>query len=141
MTPRDRTATGRFRVLVIANETAADHALHELVVDHIGVMPAEVLVVAPAAHTRFARIESVEAADARVAGAVEQLTADGIHAYGWVGHADPLVAIAGALAVFEADELIVSARGPLSHDLAVQARRRFGLPTSVFVAERALAAA
>ncbi|HEX6713928.1 MAG TPA: hypothetical protein VF066_11095 [Thermoleophilaceae bacterium] len=138
MTPRDRTATGRFRILVIANETAADDTLHELVVEHIGDMPAEVLVVAPAAPSRFARIESVEDAEARIAHVVGHLEADGIHAYGWVGHSDPLAAIAGALAVFEADELIVSTRGSRAHDLAPLARRRFGLPTTACVAEREL---
>jgi hypothetical protein len=141
MTPRDRTATGRFRVLVIANETAADDALQTLVVEHVGDMPAEVVVVAPAAHSRFARIESVEAAEARIAHAVAQLEADGIHAYGWVGHSDPLAAIAGALAVFEAAELIVSTRGARAHDLAPLARRRFGLPTTACVVERELLAA
>ena len=140
MTPRDRTASGRFRILVIANETAGDDALVEFVADHLGDLPAEVLVVAPAGRARFARIESVEAADQRIEHAVAHLVAHGIHAYGWVGHSDPLVAIAGALAVFEADELVVSTRGALAHDLAAQARRRFGLPTSAFV-ERELAAA
>src|SRR5689334_16142699 len=65
MTPRDRTATGRFRVLVIANETAADEALHDLVTDHIGAMSAEVLVVAPAAFAGRTRVETVDAARAR----------------------------------------------------------------------------
>jgi hypothetical protein len=141
MTPRDGTATGRFRVLVIANETAADDTLHDLVVEHVGDMPAEVLVVAPAAGARFARVESVAAAEARIQHAVAQFDARGIHAYGWVGHPDPLAAIAAALAVFEADELVLSTRDPLVHDVAPRARRRFGLPTSVCVVERALMAA
>lgn len=141
MTPRDRTATGRFRILVIANETAADDALHEFVVDHAGVMKAEVLVVAPAARSRFGRIESTQDAEERVACAVERFDADGVLAYGWVGHADPLVAIAGALAVFEADELIVAMAGSRAHDVAARARRRFGLPTSAFVAARELTVA
>ena len=48
MTPRDRTAGGRFRILAIANETVEGDALHRLIADHAGGMPADALAVFPA---------------------------------------------------------------------------------------------
>jgi hypothetical protein len=134
MTPRDRTASGRFRLLVIANETAEDDALHELIVDRVGGMPAEVLLVAPALRS------SGDTADARVEHGVERLGERGIHAYGWVGHPDPVAAIAGALTVFEADEVII-ASDPAGAVLAQRARERFGLPATHVAIGRMLAAA
>src|SRR3954453_23077216 len=102
MPPRDRTASGRFRILAIANETAEDAALHEAIVDHVGSMPGEVLLVAPAVYG------PAEATEKRLDCGIKALGARGMPAYGWVGHADPIAAIAGALVAFAADELIVA---------------------------------
>ena len=151
MTPRDRTATGRFRILAIANETVEGDALHQLIVEQAGDMPTEVLVVAPALNSRLRHWFSDEdgareAAEERLARSIERLGLDGISTYGWVGDADPLEAIADALAVFEADQLIISTHPEarsnwLARDVVRRAQERFGLPTAHVVAERALVAA
>jgi GABA permease len=151
MTPRDRTATARFRILAIANETVEGDAFHRLIVETAGHMPADVLVVAPALNTRFRHWLSDndgarEAAEHRLERSVERLDAAGIPAYGWVGDADPLEAIADALAVFEADQLIIATHPEsrsnwLARDVVRRARERFDLPTAHVVVERALVAA
>jgi hypothetical protein len=151
MTPRDRTATGRFRILAIANETVEGDALHQLIVEQAGDMPTEVLVVAPALNSRLRHwLSDVdgarEAAEERLTRSIERLEFDGIPAYGWVGDADPLEAIADALAVFEADQLIISTHPEarsnwLARDVVRRAQDRFGLPTAHVTAERVLVAA
>jgi GABA permease len=148
MTPRDRTATGRYRILVIANETLEDEALHTLIADHASAMATDVLLVAPAPSGQL--IESLFAAhlaaEQRLEHAVESLDDAGIASYGWVAHRDPLTAIAGALAVFEADELVIATHPIqrsrwLTRGVVRRARERFALPTTHYVAERALVAA
>jgi hypothetical protein len=151
MTPRDRTATGRFRILAIANETVEGDALHQLIVEQAGDMPTEVLVVAPALNSRLRHwlsdVDSArEAAEERLTRSIERLEFDGIPAYGWVGDADPLEAIADALAVFEADQLIISTHPEarsnwLARDVVRRAQDRFGLPTAHVTAELVLVAA
>jgi hypothetical protein len=151
MTPRDRTATGRFRILAIANETVEGDALHELIAAHADGLLAEVVVVAPALNSRFRHWVSDSdaartAAEARLEQSVTRLGAAGITAYGWVGDADPLEAIADALAVFEADQLIISTHPEhrsnwLARDVVRRARERFGLPTDHVVVDRVLVAA
>jgi hypothetical protein len=151
MTRRDRTAGGRFRILAIANETVDGDALHELIVEHAAGLPTEILVVAPALNSRVRHWFSDEdgarhAAELRLAASVERLERAGIPAYGWIGDADPLEAIADALAVFEADELIISthpehASNWLARDVVRRARGRFELPTAHVVVERTLVAA
>ena len=145
MTPHDRTANGRFRILAVANETVEGDALHDLIVAHAAGRPTDVLVVAPALNTRLRHWLSDEdrarhAAEERLARSIERLDAAGIAAHGWVGDADPLEAIADALAVFEADQLIVSTHPEhrsnwLAHEVVRRARERFGLPTAHVVVE------
>lgn len=141
MTPRDRTATGRFRILVVANETVEDDALHQLIAEHAAGMPTDVLVVAP----ELDRADEA-AEEQRLAHAIERLDAAGTPAYGWVGHPDPLAAMAGALAVFEADDLIISTypmqrSNWLARDVVRRARERFGLPLAHVLIDRELVAA
>jgi hypothetical protein len=133
MTPRDRTASGRFRILVIADEALEDAALHELIADRVGGIPAEVLLVVPAPDP------SGETAEERLEHGIDRLGERGLHVYGWVGHADPVAAIAGALTVFEADEVIIATHA--SSDVAKRTSERFGLPTTHLVVDRMLAAA
>src|SRR3954466_3662971 len=99
MTPRDRTATGRFRILAIANETVAGDALHQVIAEHACDCATDVLVVAPALNSRLRHWLSEgaggpAAAEDRLLRSVERLEAAGVPAYGWVGDADPLEAIA-----------------------------------------------
>ena len=148
MTPRDRTAGGRFRILAIANETVEGDALHELIVSHAGDLPTDVLVVAPALNSRLRHWMSDndaarEAAEERLERTVARLDGLGFAVYGWVGDADPLEAIADALAVFPADKLVISTHPEsrsnwLAHDVVERARQRFELPTAHVVADRVL---
>jgi hypothetical protein len=87
MTQRDRTASGRFRILAIANETVDGDAFHQLIVEHANGHPSDVLVVAPALNSRFRHWFSDEdgaraAAEERLEHSIERLQALGIAAYG-----------------------------------------------------------
>jgi hypothetical protein len=114
-------------ILVIALDAAGPVEVHD----------AEVLVIAPALNSRLrhwlsdddgARRQAEERADA----CVDRLERGGAHARGGVGDADPVQAIADALATFAADEIVIAAHPDRSHrladDLATRARNRFGLP-------------
>jgi nucleotide-binding universal stress UspA family protein len=103
----------------------------------VEVRDAEILVVAPALNSRLrhwlsdddgARRRAEERADA----CVDRLERSGAHARGSVGDADPVQAIADALATFPADEIVIAAHperlDELADDLAARARNRFGLP-------------
>jgi hypothetical protein len=99
---------------------------------------AEVLVIAPALMGRVAFWASDDslarrAADARLRRCLESLRCAGIVAEGIVGDADPLLALADALAVFPADEVLIAAQAPhhagwLERDLVTRARERFPGP-------------
>jgi len=149
MTPRDRTANGRFRILAIANETVEGDALHQLILHHAGDLPADVLVVAPALNSGLRHwLSDVDgayaAAERRLARSVARLQADGVPAYGWVGDADPLEAIADALAIFEADQVIIATHPEtrsnwLARNVVGRARMRFDLPIAHVVVDGARA--
>jgi hypothetical protein len=146
-TPRDRTAAGRFRILAVANETVEGDALHDLILARAAGRPTDVVVVAPALNTRFRHWCSDDdrarrAAEQRLARTLERLAAARIVAHGWTGDAEPLTAIADALAVFQADELVISTHPEeqsnwLARDVVRQARDRFRLPTAHVVVDGA----
>jgi hypothetical protein len=115
------------RVLVVtAGET---DGLPEAIQERVARARAEVLVVTPAA-ARFRgrsqpgdrRSEASRVAEERVCLTVEDLRLSGFEAEGMVGDADPDQAIEDALAVFDADVLVVD------DDLAPGAGSRFSLP-------------
>src|SRR5215218_10028612 len=95
-------------VLVIALDTAAlDTAAP------VDLPEPEMLVVAPALNSRLRRWLSDEDDARRLAGArasatVERLERRGLHAHGQIGDGDPLQAIADALPVFAADEIVIA---------------------------------
>jgi GABA permease len=139
MTPRDRTADGRFRILVVANEAVESEALHELIRRHAAGRPSDVVIVAPEGRSRvrrFARGGGERHGEIeRIGRLLGRLASEGIPAHGWTGTADPVEAIADALAVFEADELIIATSPEwrsdwLAHDVVDRARSRFELPTA-----------
>ena len=110
-------------VLVIAldSETAVD------------VPQSQVFVVAPALNSRLRRWLSDEDAARRRAlerasAAVARLERRGLHAESQVGDADPLQAIADALPVFAADEIVIAGDRSVFEVLAARVRARFGLP-------------
>ncbi len=147
MTPPNATSPERFRILAIANETIEGDELHRLILDHAAGRRIEVVVVAPALNTRLRHLCSDEDrarrdADLRLERTLYRLDAAGLLAYGWTGDADPLEAIADALAVFPADQLIISTHPEersnwLARDVVRRARERFGLPVAHVVVDGA----
>jgi nucleotide-binding universal stress UspA family protein len=101
------------------------------------VRDAEVLVVAPAVNSRLRRWLSDDdqarrVAEERLAACVDRLERAVVHASGRVGDADPVQAIADALATFAADQVMIAAHpgrsSGLGRDVARRARSRFRLP-------------
>lgn len=99
-----------------------------------------VFVVAPAVNSRLRRWLSDEdgarrRAEERLEAFVERLERAGRHISGRVGDADPVLAIADTLAMFAADEIVVSAHAEssrrLAREVAERARERFALPVAV----------
>ncbi|MEA2319246.1 MAG: permease [Solirubrobacteraceae bacterium] len=135
----------RRRVLVISNETVEAAILHDTIVSTANAT--EVMVVAPALNSRLRHWTNDEdaarrRAEERLGGCLSSLRKAGVHVDGWVGDADPLLAIADALAVFPADELLVATHPEersnwLAHDLVGRACARFGLPVIHLVVEDA----
>ncbi len=133
----------RRRVLVVSNETVEAAILHDTIVEQA--QAADVLVVAPALNSRLRHWLSDEdaaraAAEERLAGCLTALAHAGAHVDGWVGDADPLQAIADALAVFPADELLIATHPEersywLAHDLVARACARFSLPVAHLVVD------
>ena len=115
---------------------------HVLLVAVDGVVPdglahADVVVIAPAHNSRLRRWVSDEdaarrRAERRLWTLVDRLRPVTAHVEGRVGDADPLLAIADALATSPADEIVVAAGAGSSNDraraLVALARERFALP-------------
>jgi len=109
-----------------------------LIVALDGVVPAElpdakVLVVAPALNSWLRRWLSDDddarrRAEERVTAFVARLEQQGVHAAGRVGDADPLLAIADALPMFPADEIVIAAEPERADELLVRAHHHFALP-------------
>ena len=127
-----------WRLLVIANETLATADVRNLAQARSAGRQAEVLVIAPALMGRVAYWSSDDAgarraAETRLRRCLESLRTAGIAAEGSVGDADPLLALADALAVFPADEVLIASPAPhdagwLERDLVHRARERFPGP-------------
>ena len=87
------------------------------------------------AHVRYedCAFHDVDWSEARLTGCLRGLARSGVEADGWIGDADPMTAIADALAVFAADELLIATHPEersnwLAHDLVRRARVRFQMP-------------
>ena len=101
------------------------------------------LAVAPALNSRLRHWvsdsdDAVRLAEDRLAAAVESLEELGLDARGQVGDGDPLIAAADALAVFPADEILVSTHPPgrsnwLEKDLIERIRARHRQPVTHLV--------
>ena len=132
-------------LLVVTNETAEGDALHEAI-RHLASGPQdEVMVVSPALNSRLRHWLSDEdaaraEAAARLERCTERLRAAGIVVFGHVGDADPLQAIADALAIAPADELLIATHPRersnwLERDLVSRACARFDLPVAHVVVD------
>src|SRR6266516_1165989 len=126
------------RILIVANETIEGTRLRRAIRSRAAGAAADVLVVAPALNSRLRywlsdEDEARRNAESRVRNCLTGLAVAGIHPRGVVGDADPLQALADALRVFPADELIISTQPEhrshwLARDLVGRVRARFGLP-------------
>src|SRR3954453_12211393 len=101
------------RILVISNETVTGTVLHQAIRFRAHNVSGEVLVVAPALNSRLRHwMSDVDgarrAAEERLKTCPERLGAAGVRARGEIGDGDPLQAIADALSVFAADEIIIA---------------------------------
>jgi hypothetical protein len=105
---------GRYRLLVVANETVAGDALREEIRNRCRGRGSEILVVTPAltasraAHWASDVDEAIELARQRVELSLIEIDRLGLKARGEVGDSDPNVAIEDALRVFPADEILIS---------------------------------
>src|SRR4051812_35415960 len=134
---RAGTASGR-RILVISDETVTGVVLHQAIRFRAHNVAGEVLVVAPALNSRLRHwMSDVDgarrAAEDRLQACLKRLVAAGIRARGEIGDGEPLQAIADALSVFSADEIIIATHPEershwLAHDLVGRARARFAPP-------------
>jgi hypothetical protein len=106
------------RLLVIANETVAGKALLDEIASRVRERPTEVLVVAPAlvespVKRAFGDVdEARERASERLERSLSAIRSLGTNASGWVGEADPKLAIEDAIRRFDADEIIISTHPP-----------------------------
>jgi len=137
----------RRRVLVIAYETAESAVISGALKRRAPAGGMEVLVVAPALNSRLQHWASDHdrarhAADERLARSLDRLQEHGIDAQGWVGDADPMLAIEDALRFFGPDEIVISTHPErrsnwLARDVVGRARATFGLPVTDVVVDSA----
>jgi GABA permease len=130
-------------VLVIANRTCPCPALLDEVVRRASLAPIEVLVVAPALNSRLRHWvsdvdDAVARAHDRLDVAIAELRGRGILARGEVGDANPVLAIADALACFPAAAIVISTHPPgqsnwLERGLIDKVRARFDIPVTHLV--------
>ncbi|MGE5281413.1 MAG: hypothetical protein ACM3N0_03665 [Chloroflexota bacterium] len=144
---------GRFRLLVVANETVGGEALIDEIRRRCSGRDSEILVVTPAlaasrtSHWTSDIDEAIELARQRMELSLIAIRELGLKAKGEIGDSDPGVAIEDALRVFSADEIVISTHPPersrwLERGVVEQARERVDLPVTHVVvdlsAERAV---
>jgi hypothetical protein len=112
--PVGRGGDGRYRLLVVANETVGGGALLEEIRKRCRGRSSEILVVTPAltasraAHWASDVDEAIELARRRMELSLIEIDRLGLKAKGEIGDSDPNVAIEDALRVFPADEILIS---------------------------------
>ena len=137
------------RILVIANETVTSETLRAAIAE--GAAGADLLVVAPALNTRARYWTSDDrraraAAERRLQRSLDALAKAGYPVTGYVGDANPLVAIEDALRLFPAQGVIIATHPPgrshwLARNVVPAARERFDLPIAHVVVPTARAPA
>jgi hypothetical protein len=148
-----RGGDGKFRLLVVANETVQGEALLDEIRGRCSERDCEVLLVTPAparsraSHWASDVDEAIELARQRMELSLIALKQLGLKAEGEIGDSDPNVAIEDALRVFAADEIVISTHPPqrsrwLERGVVDKAKEQIDLPiTHVVVdlsAERAV---
>jgi GABA permease len=150
--PRDvvltRGGDGKYRLLVVANETVGGEALLDEIRDRCQGRQSEILVVTPAlassraAHWASDVDEAMELARQRMELSLIAIGELGLKARGEIGDSDPNMAIEDALRVFSADEIVISTHPPersrwLEHGVVDRAREQIDLPISHVVVDLA----
>jgi hypothetical protein len=138
---------GVHRILVVADEGCAGQALCSPLAARLAGRQTEVLVVAPtlvsATHYLDSDVdEAREEARARLAETVAAFEAAGVVARGEIGSESPLEAIADAVAIFAADEIVVATPPSgrtnwLERGVVERARELYDQPVSHLVVEAA----
>jgi GABA permease len=139
---------GRFRLLVVANETVGGEALIEEIRRRCQGRDCRIFVVTPAlaasraSHWASDIDEARELARQRMELSLIAIGELGLKAKGEVGDSDPNVAIEDALRVFPADEIVISTHPPersrwLEHGVVDHARRNIDLPVTHVVVDLA----
>jgi hypothetical protein len=139
---------GVHRILLVADEGCAGESLCRPLAERVGDRRTEVLVVAPALVSGFHYLDSdVDAAreppQARLDETVGAFRLAVIAARGEIGSESPLEAIADALAVFPADEIVVATPPPersnwLERGVVGRARELYEQPVTHLVVENPL---
>jgi GABA permease len=130
---------GKYRLLVIANETVQGEALLDEVRDRCHDRRCEVFVVTPAlassrtSHWTSDIDEAIELARQRMELSLIEIRQLGLKAKGEIGDSDPNMAIEDALRTFAADEILISTHPPersrwLEQGVVDKARERIDLP-------------
>jgi hypothetical protein len=143
-----RGGDGRYRLLVVANETVGGDALLDEIRDSCRGRESEILVVTPAlassraAHWASDVDKAIELARQRMELSLIAIGELGLKAKGEIGDSDPNMAIEDALRVFPADEILISTHPPersrwLEHGVVDRAREQIDLPISHVVVDLA----
>jgi GABA permease len=145
--PQAARTAGVHRVLVVADEGCSGAALCDALSESLRGREAEVLVVAPAlvsaVHYLDSDLDGARAeAQERLDETVGALSAAGIGVRGEIGSESPLEAIADALAVFPADEIVVATPPPeltnwLERGVVERARELYETPVTHVIVESA----
>jgi len=137
---------GKFRLLVVANETVQGAALLKEIGNRCRDRRCEVMVMTPAlaasraSHWASDIDEAIELARQRMELSLIEIKRLGLKAKGEIGDSDPNMAIEDALRVFPADEIVISTHPPdrsrwLEHGVVDKARERIDLPIAHVVVD------
>jgi hypothetical protein len=146
--PLTHGGDGKFRLLVVANETVGGKALIEEIRRRCQGRDCQILVVTPAlaasraSHWASDIDEARELARQRMELSLIAIGELGLKARGEIGDSDPNVAIEDALRLFPADEIVISTHPPersrwLEHGVVEHARRNIDLPVTHVVVDLA----
>lgn len=141
-----RGGDGKFRLLVVANETVQGEVLLSEIHERCRDRRSEVMVVTPALaasradHWASDIDEAIELARQRMELSLIEIRNLGLKAKGEIGDSDPNMAIEDALRVFAADEIVISTHPPersrwLEHGVVDKARERIDLPIAHVVVD------
>jgi GABA permease len=141
------------KILVLANQTIEDEALHEALHDIEGSGSAEYFVVVPAnpvdtgdaerEGAAFVWEAATRSAQARLEDTLERLRGQGLSVDGELGDYRPLVALDKAMREFGPDDVVISTHPEerstwLRHGVVADARERYDVPVQHVVAREAL---